>query len=760
MKTKKWTKVLSLVLAFAMIFVLALPVAQAEGEKTNTVTLHKLLLKPDDLKNWNSETIQKAFAGWKLVGNQVQDAGGNPIYETPDHHYVTDSTPPNTPLKVLPKGYDATQDMSQFQAILTGLGKTAPSEIEGAYFVWQDADHLKDGSGKDLYIKGLTGNLTSPALNGGALQYTTNIDEAMGGLTGTNGIKFTTSGMPDGNYQINEIHNKSTYVGPKGETLTDNKAVPVVLKLPLINDTGVVPDAHVYPKNTENAPTTTKTIEDKDRIIKDKKYSEKDVYGYGVGDKVPYNITATIPAQAKYETAYWTDQMTEGLTFINNSTDPVVVKLDGSNLPTADYKIEPYGNGFKLSLTASGLEKINGQANAVTLTIAYKALMNSAAVTAKTATPGEPEANDVTFHYGNNPDHGNTPVPNKPSNKEMLLEKNWVKADGAALTPPAGTKAKFTIYDAQTGDPVIRTVNSAQVVYSIDLDGETDPDEPAPWQAKFTGLDDNREYIIKEDYVTGYSAEYSIDGAGKIKVKNWKDNNPKPIDPEEPRVENYGKKFVKTNGKTGNDLKRLAGAQFVVYKNDASNKPLYMVRKSGGATTQLANDLATAKTALDNAIKLYNERVNDDNITKLLNDVNDAQKAYNNAFIAAKTEYEWSNDIKKATVLFSNTDGQFEVTGLAPGTYFLEETMAPKGYAKISSPIQFKVDKDSYYGHTDGINYDPKVPGTIDAQKVENKAVTIPETGGIGTVIFTVVGIVMVAGAFIILRKNREDQYA
>ena len=755
MNTKKWTKVLSLVLAFAMVFGLALPVARAEGEKTKTVTLHKLLLEPNDLKNWNSEQIQKAFAGWKLVDGQVQDAGGNPIYETPDHQYVTDKTPPNTPLKVLPKGYDATQDMSQFQAILTGLGKTAPSEIEGAYFVWQDADHLKDSTGKDQYIKGLTGSLTTPALNGGALQYTTNIDEAMGGLTGKKGITFTTSGLPDGNYQINEIHNKSTYVGPKGETLTDKKAVPVVLKLPLINDAGVVTDAHVYPKNTENAPTTTKTIEETARIIKDKKYSGKDVYGYGVGDKVPYTITATIPAQAKYETAYWTDQMTEGLTFIKDS---VVVKLNNLNFPTSGYNIELSGNGFKLSLTADGLKEINGKADAVTLTITYKALMNSAAVTAKTATPGEPEANDVTFHYGNNPDHGNTPVPNKPSNKEMLLEKNWVKADGTVLTPPEGTEAKFTIYDAQTGAPVMRSSDPNQV-YSIVLDGKPDTDEKPAWHATFTGLDNNREYIIKEDYVTGYSAEYSIEGAGKIKVKNWKDNNPKPIDPEEPRVEHYGKKFVKTGKKTGENVERLAGAQFVVYKKDASNT-LYMVRKAGGATTQLAEALATAKTALDKAIKDYNDRTDNTNVATLLATVKEKQSAYNAAFIAAKTEYEWSTDKTKATVLFSNADGQFEVTGLAPGTYFLEETMAPKGYAKISSPIEFTVDKNSYYGHTDGINYDPKVAGTIDAQKVENKAVTIPETGGIGTVIFTVVGIVMVAGAFIILRKNREDQYA
>ena len=783
MKTQKWKKALSLLLAFAMIFVLALPAANAAGEgKTETVTLHKLLLENKaNLDAWNANAIENAFSNWSKKDNgDVVNGEGVKMYITAAGEYTTEAQG-NTALTEVPKGYDASQNMKQFNAILKVAGTALPTEIKGAYFAWQDSDHLtvtqadldaggifasenpKPAVGDPVYIKGLDSDLLAPATKtvtvGGnqvkQVELTADINKAMGGITqdlggDEVGIKFVTSDLPAGKYQINEIHSKSTYVGTNGETLTEVKAVPVELTLPIVNKTGVVKDAHVYPKNIEDKPGTTKTIEDQEKIIKDKKYNEKDVYGYGVGDKVPYTITATIPAQAKYETAYWTDQMTEGLTFLNDKDNPVVVKLGTLNLANADFEITPYGNGFKLSLTSSGLKKINNQSETKTLTISYKALMNSAAVTAKAATPGEPEANDVSFHYGNNPDHGNTPVPNKPNEGEMEIAKSWVDGEGAPLqNPPAGVTATFTIYDAQTGEPVMK----GSTPYSITVDGAPDNDEPSAWHAKFTGLDDTREYIIKEDYVTGYSAEYATDGLGKMTVKNWKDNNPKPIDPEEPRVENFGKKFVKTGKEKG----RLAGAQFVVYKT-VNGQTLYMVRKSEGKTEELKQALIKAKADLDAAITAYNNRANDDDVTNLRTNVYNAQKAYNTAFVNAKTGYDWVTDKNQATVLFSNGDGQFEVTGLAPGTYYLEETVPPKDYAKLSGPIEFTVNETSYFsgGTIDYVNES----GKKDAQEVPNKEVTIPQTGGIGTVIFTVVGIAMVAGAFIILRKNREDQYA
>lgn len=68
------------------------------------------------------------------------------------------------------------------------------------------------------------------------------------------------------------------------------------------------------------------------------------------------------------------------------------------------------------------------------------------------------------------------------------------------------------------------------------------------WTYTWSGLDNSIEYKVEEEY-NGYSAEYTVESKGKLGVKNWKDNNPAPINPEEPRVKTYGKKFVKVDQK-------------------------------------------------------------------------------------------------------------------------------------------------------------------------------------------------------------------
>ena len=147
-------------------------------------------------------------------------------------------------------------------------------------------------------------------------------------------------------------------------------------------------------------------------------------------------------------------------------------------------------------------------------------------------------------------------------------------------------------------------------------------------------------------------------------------------------------------------------------------------------------------------------------------DVDAKQKAYNEAVFANATEYTWAaapgeKEEDKRVVLTSNKDGQFEITGLAYGTYYLEEKTAPEGYAKLNNndpQLEFKVDKDSYTkGGKNAIDYEEK-SGKNDAQCITNKKVTIPQTGGIGTVIFTVVGVMLMVGAAFALKRRKEDE--
>lgn len=125
----------------------------------------------------------------------------------------------------------------------------------------------------------------------------------------------------------------------------------------------------------------------------------------------------------------------------------------------------------------------------------------------------------------------------------------------------------------------------------------------------------------------------------------------------------------------------------------------------------------------------------------------------------------WVADKNQATVLKSKNDGTFEVTGLAFGnkgkkpseadttTYYLEETKAPQGYALLQQPIEFKVGYNTYYEDPTAVNKKSSSP-----QVVNNNKVTIPQTGGIGSVVVIVAGILIVGlGLFAKRRATEKD---
>ncbi|MYN69731.1 SpaH/EbpB family LPXTG-anchored major pilin [Streptococcus suis] len=123
------------------------------------------------------------------------------------------------------------------------------------------------------------------------------------------------------------------------------------------------------------------------------------------------------------------------------------------------------------------------------------------------------------------------------------------------------------------------------------------------------------------------------------------------------------------------------------------------------------------------------------------------------------TKTEWVDSQETATVFTSKADGTFEVVGLPYGTanqkasegstdYQLVEIKAPQGYAKLQQPITFTVNANSYYEDPTAVNL-----VAADPQKVDNNKVTIPQTGGIGSVVVIVAG-VLVAGFGLMLKRR------
>lgn len=103
-----------------------------------------------------------------------------------------------------------------------------------------------------------------------------------------------------------------------------------------------------------------------------------------------------------------------------------------------------------------------------------------------------------------------------------------------------------------------------------------------------------------------------------------------------------------------------------------------------------------------------------------------------------------------ATTTLVATNGTLNVTGLDEGNYEFKETKAPTGYKVNSENNAFTITA----------NENDEV--TVDAGNfVNTKLSSLPSTGGMGTYLFTIIGVVVMAGAagafFISRRKGSEE---
>lgn len=705
-------KILSLIMALVMLVGVFSPLsAFADNantpEETTKVTLHKIVMDKTTFTNFTKGTKSKD-------GDVEYD--GNKITNVKD-----------------------------FFAGKNAGANAIAKEADGVYFAWAK----KDTDNKYYWIA-QDGSFIEPKVEANETNLDKVPDTAFGGRTENGaGKEFTTTGFA-GEYKIFEIHEKSSYVGDKNEALTDMKAVPVEITLPLVNNDGVVTDAHVYPKNTEDKPQIDKNflknneLTEAEKEAADKLKVGADYNNYQakkatakaeIGKKIPYEVKTEIPAKSKLKEAHWDDIMTEGLTY----NQDLKVTIGGNEItPTKDELVQT-DKGFSLRLQGDNLALLNGKDAPVTVELKYSATVNSKAIV------DIPEANDITFHYGNTPSKGNTPKPTKPNdNGEVTVVKTWGGKDSDWAE---GEYAKFKLVDANTGEDVKAADLDAvdgytfESVVTLEKGGKTS----YTWK----GLKKDKQYkVVEVESKTLSDAEYTKAENGTIEVTNHKSNNPKPLNPTEPKVVNGGKKFVKTD-QEGN---RLEGAEFYV-KNAAGE---YLVAKADDNNEAVKN----AKATLTEKQKAYEgldaeaQKGEEGKAAKKAFD--DAQQAYNEAVLNNANKYEFSDSSDNAVVLRSDKDGKFEITGLAYGDYKLEEKTPPTGFAKLNGPVDFKVEKGSYSTVAVDFKYN-EGDKENSAKQIINKKVSIPQTGGIGTVIFTVVGISLMAGAVMAMKKNREE---
>lgn len=272
----------------------------------------------------------------------------------------------------------------------------------------------------------------------------------------------------------------------------------------------------------------------------------------------------------------------------------------------------------------------------------------------------------------------------------------------------------------------------------------------------------NRYYKIK-DTIEGarYNVETEGENQGKLKVKVKIGNTPYD---RYANVSEDGKsfvldlnEFVTTNDNANKTITITYGATVTdtyvgntVVAGDGEN---WAVPDYGSKIEKLfTGQISINKTGENNEVlagagfKVYKEETVDGAVVK-----NYAK------FDTNKKLAGWTTNEAEATEITTGEDGIATIYGLDLGTYKFKEVTAPEGYSinttDVSGTIALTPGKEKAESADDIV--------ATNASMSDTKLNSLPSTGGMGTYLFTIIGVVVMAGAagafFISRRKGSEE---
>lgn len=279
------------------------------------------------------------------------------------------------------------------------------------------------------------------------------------------------------------------------------------------------------------------------------------------------------------------------------------------------------------------------------------------------------------------------------------------------------TLSKGLAYDAGS---VKVTIGGTEVTKGTDYTVTEPTEESKELTVTFADLTKVTGATVGKDIVVTYTAKITKDAVttnpATNKVYLEYSNNPGTdktgkSNPDESKVYTYQIDIDKYTGTYSASATRLAGATF---------------------------ELKAKKDATEPSIKL----------------VKDSDNVYH---IKDASEL----DTSAVNSVITDETGKITIKGLNAGTYYLYETIAPTGYNKLKEPIEIVITHDT--NNLSEFTY--KVNGTANTPndttiKVKNvKGVMLPETGSIGTIGLTALGVaVVLLGVFAPRKKKKENQ--
>ena len=112
---------------------------------------------------------------------------------------------------------------------------------------------------------------------------------------------------------------------------------------------------------------------------------------------------------------------------------------------------------------------------------------------------------------------------------------------------------------------------------------------------------------------------------------------------------------------------------------------------------------------------------------------------------------------------FETTGGEQRIAGLSNGTYRLREVYVPTGYISTVRQIDFKIENQvmSMITEDDTLEF---VPASVSGGSVKlallkitnTPGAALPNTGGPGTRLFTILGSILILGAGVLLWSRRR----
>lgn len=242
----------------------------------------------------------------------------------------------------------------------------------------------------------------------------------------------------------------------------------------------------------------------------------QDSADYDVNDKVPFQLTATLPANKDDFAAYktyklvFTDTQSAGLTY--PAADGFIVKYGDTVVPSTQYTLTlnptttAADSTFTLTINdVKSLKDVNGDAITVAadgkFTVEYESTLNDKAVIGSTGNP-----NEAKLQYSNNPNYtgegANSPTGETPKDKVIVftyqLNVNKTFDQG---TPADNDLPKFTLYKSyKSGEQeewkkvgeeitVTKTSNGTETKYT----------------ASFPRIDDGNYKLVESHTPAGYN---------------------------------------------------------------------------------------------------------------------------------------------------------------------------------------------------------------------------------------------------------------